>query len=127
MLGKREPEIYGSESMEAYLNTLKNKFPDHTINYQQSNAEHDFIEYIHKSNTSHHALIINPGAFSHYSLAVSDAVKSINIPVIEVHISNIYAREFFRKTSFISPYSQGVISGLGLKGYELAVRAFTNI
>jgi 3-dehydroquinate dehydratase-2 len=121
MLGTREPEIYGHTTMDEYMITLKNIFSAHTIDSLQSNSELELIQYIHQAPLKHQALVFNPGAFSHYSLAVADAVASISIPVIEVHISNIYAREYFRKTSFVSAHCQGVISGLGLKVYELAV------
>lgn len=123
LLGTREPEIYGNMSMETYLEGLKKEFKPTAIDYMQINAESLLIELIHQAPRKYHGLVFNPGAFSHYSLAVADAIASISIPVIEVHVSNIYARESFRQNSFISKHCKGVISGLGLNGYGMAVRA----
>lgn len=118
LLGTREPEIYGSVSMEDYLNDLKNEFTDEII-YYQSNIEGELINRLQEDDFE--AVIINPGAFTHYSYAISDCLKNINKPKIEVHISNIYKREEFRKKSVTAESCDAVISGFGMKGYRLAI------
>lgn len=127
MLGTREPVIYGSVSMEDHLVALKKEFPAVSIDYVQITAESLLIEMIHQAPKKYQGLIFNPGAFSHYSLAVADAVASISIPVIEVHVSNIYARESFRQHSLISKYCKGIISGFGLRSYNMAIRALIDL
>ena len=122
LLGSREPEIYGSISMEEELNNLQHKFPDLQISYFQSNIEGEIINRIQEDDFS--ALVINPGAFTHYSYAIADCLKNIAKPKIEVHISNIYKREEFRQKSVTAAYTDGVLSGFGLKGYELAIMSF---
>jgi 3-dehydroquinate dehydratase II len=126
LLGKREPDIYGSQSFETFLNSLKNNNPDIAIDYYQSNVEGELINYLHSCMDNHAAVILNAGAYTHTSIALADAISSIGIPVIEVHISNVMAREEYRKTSYIASKCVGTISGLGLAGYELAVRFFKN-
>ncbi len=126
LLGKREPEIYGNQDFETYLVSLKEMYPDVNIDYYQSNVEGELINYLHSCMDTHAAVILNAGAYTHTSIALADAVSSIGIPVLEVHISNIMAREEYRKTSFIASKCIGTISGLGLAGYELAVRFFKN-
>lgn len=123
LLGKREPEIYGNTSFEKYFEALKSKFPAHHLSYFQSNQEGDIIEAIQSADASFEGLILNGAGFTHTSVAIADALGFVSIPVIEVHISNIYARETFRHHSFFSAKCKGVIVGLGLKGYELAIRA----
>jgi len=120
LLGTREPEIYGSVSMEDYLNDLKNEFSDE-ISYYQSNIEGELINRLQKDDFE--AVVINPGAFTHYSYAISDCLKNINKPKVEVHISNIYKREEFRKKSVTAESCDAVISGFGMKGYKLAIQS----
>jgi 3-dehydroquinate dehydratase-2 len=123
LLGKREPEIYGSEDFETYVAQLKKKFPEHPIEYFQSNVEGEIINHLHKTGFSECSIILNAGGYTHTSVAIADAVAAIKVPVIEVHISNIYAREEFRQKSLLSKHCTGVLCGFGLKGYELAVRS----
>jgi len=124
LLGKREPEVYGSKSFEAYLTELRDAFPDVKIDYFQSNHEGAIIDKLHEIGFSDCAIVMNPGGLTHTSVALGDAVAAIKAPVIEVHISNVHAREDFRKHSYISPQAKGVIAGLGLHGYYLAIRSF---
>ena len=122
LLGTREPEIYGSISMDDYLIELRTAFPQHEINDFQSNLEGEIINRLQKNDFD--ALVINPGAFTHYSYAIADCLQNISKPKIEVHISNIYKREEFRQKSVTAAYTDGVLSGFGLKGYELAIMSF---
>jgi len=124
LLGKRETDIYGNESFETFLVQLKNKFNDVEINYFQSNVEGELINEIQRVGFDHDGIILNPGGYTHTSVAIGDAVAAIKTPVIEVHISNIFGREEFRKISHVSGKAAGVITGLGLAGYELAVSYF---
>ncbi|UQB67335.1 type II 3-dehydroquinate dehydratase [Epilithonimonas zeae] len=119
LLGTREPEIYGSISMEDYLNEIKNEFSSDEITYYQSNIEGELINRLQEDDFK--AVIINPGAFTHYSYAISDCLKNINKPKVEVHISNIYKREEFRKKSVTAESCDAVVSGFGMKGYKLAI------
>ncbi|MBK7735297.1 MAG: type II 3-dehydroquinate dehydratase [Chitinophagaceae bacterium] len=121
LLGKREPEIYGNEAIENLLNQLEKQFPRITFHYFQTNVEGELVNELQRVGFSFDGIVLNPAAYTHTSVAIADAVAAISAPVIEVHISNIYSREDFRKISFVSPNAIGVISGLGLKGYELAV------
>ena len=121
LLGKREPEIYGIETFENFLNQLKIQFPRVAFHYFQTNVEGELVNELHRVGFSFDGIVLNPAAYTHTSVAIADAVAAISTPVIEVHISNIYSREDFRKISFVSPNAIGIISGLGLKGYELAV------
>ncbi|PGT87636.1 type II 3-dehydroquinate dehydratase [Bacillus sp. AFS040349] len=124
-LGLREPEIYGSKTLtdlEKDLLTFGEKVSCEVTCFQ-SNHEGDLIDAIHEASEQYHGIVINPGAFTHYSYAIRDAIASISIPVIEVHISNIHAREEFRHTSVTAPVTVGQIIGLGFKGYELAILA----
>ncbi len=127
LLGKREPEIYGHASFDEFLMELKTNFPNVNFDYFQSNVEGELINKLHECGFSHDGIIFNPGAYTHTSIAIGDAVAGIKSPVIEVHISNIFAREEFRHISFIAPHAKGSISGLGLDGYRLAVEAFLKI
>lgn len=124
LLGKREPEIYGTLSFEDYLPNLQANFHGIDLQYFQSNSEGDIIQLIQNVgfNPNCQGIILNAGGYSHTSVAIADAVAAINAPVIEVHISNIYAREEFRRHSIIAPYSIAQISGCDLNGYELAIR-----
>ena len=123
LLGTREPEIYGSQTFEDYLSILKKKFPDHTIEYFQSNVEGELINEIQRIGFSYHAIILNAGGYTHTSVAIADAIASIKTPVIEVHISNPYAREEFRHKSLLAPKCKGLIAGFGMKSYELAIKS----
>ena len=124
LLGIREKEIYGETSFEEYLSTLKNKFKDIELEFFQSNHEGELIEKIQEVGFFYEGIIINAGGFTHTSVALRDAIASVSSPAIEVHISNILNREDFRKKSFLSDVCKGIISGLGLKGYEFAVDYF---
>ncbi len=122
LLGKREPEIYGSQSFEQWLEGCKQLFPGVQLHHFQSNVEGELINKIHEAGFDWDGIVLNAGAYTHTSIAIGDAVKGIKTPVVEVHISNVYAREEFRQKSHISSSVKGVIVGLGLKGYELAIR-----
>lgn len=124
LLGKREVDIYGGESFDKYLNTLHDKYANIEISYFQSNVEGELINEIQRVGFSYDGIILNPGGYTHTSVAIGDAIAAISSPVIEVHISNIFGREDFRKLSYVSAKAKGVISGLGLKGYELALEYF---
>ncbi|MFT3946872.1 MAG: type II 3-dehydroquinate dehydratase [Agriterribacter sp.] len=124
LLGTREPGIYGSQTFEQFFSELKNKYPDIDFSYFQSNIEGELINELQRTGFDYDGIIMNPGGYTHTSVAIGDAIASIKTPVIEVHISNVHAREDFRKISHVSAKSRGTISGLGLKGYELAVEFF---
>jgi len=124
LLGKREPEIYGSSSFEDYFKVLQEKYPIIELSYFQSNIEGEIIDKLHEVGFDYDGIILNSAAYTHTSVGIGDAVKAIETPVIEVHISNVYAREEFRHHSYISPNAAGIIIGCGLKGYELAVQRF---
>lgn len=121
LLGTREPEIYGFVSMEDYLNELRTEFNTDEILYYQSNIEGELINRLQEDDFE--AVVINPGAFTHYSYAISDCLKNIGKPKVEVHISNIYKREEFRKKSVTAESCDAVISGFGMKGYKLAIQS----
>jgi 3-dehydroquinate dehydratase-2 len=124
LLGKREPEIYGAISFDAYFEGLKNLFPDIRLSYFQSNHEGALIDHLHEVGFSADGIILNAGAYTHTSIALADAVSAIPAPVIEVHISNVHAREPFRHHSYLAAVCKGSIVGLGLEGYRLAVDYF---
>jgi len=124
LLGKREPSIYGSETFEAYLKVLQAKYTDVELHYFQSNIEGELIDKLHEVGFSYTGVILNAAAYTHTSVGIGDAVKGIETPVIEVHISNVHAREAFRHQSFIAPNAKGVIAGFGLKSYDLAIESF---
>lgn len=124
LLGKREPEVYGSTTFEEYFKTLQSKFPDITLEYYQSNIEGELIDKLHEAGFSYDGIILNAAAYTHTSVGIGDAVKGIETPVIEVHISNTHQREDFRHVSYISPVVKGVILGFGLQSYDLAVQSF---
>ncbi|MFI5136007.1 MAG: type II 3-dehydroquinate dehydratase [Chitinophagales bacterium] len=124
LLGTREPEIYGSKTFEKYFDELKRKFPQHALDYFQSNVEGEIINKLHDAGFSSGGIILNAGGYTHTSVAIADAIASIKSPVIEVHISNPYAREEFRHKSLMAGKCKGSISGFGLKSYELAVLSF---
>lgn len=123
LLGKREPSIYGSVSFEDYLGTLKSLYPDVEIDYFQSNVEGLMIDRIQEAGFTSDGIILNAGAYTHTSIALQDAIRAVPAPVIEVHISNVHAREEFRHKSMISCACLGVICGFGLDSYRLAVEA----
>ena len=121
-LGKREPEIYGSQNFESYFKQLSKEFSQVKLDYFQSNHEGELIDCLQKySDLGFDGIVFNAGAYTHTSIALADAVKSISMPVVEIHISNVHAREAFRRESFLSPVCSGTISGFGLKGYDLAL------
>ncbi|RSC92997.1 type II 3-dehydroquinate dehydratase [Tenacibaculum singaporense] len=124
LLGKREPTIYGEGTFEDYLKELKNKYVDIQLEYFQSNIEGEIIDKLHEVGFDYDGVILNAAAYTHTSVGIGDAVKGIETPVVEVHISNIHAREEFRHVSYIAPNAKGVIFGFGLKGYELALQSF---
>lgn len=124
LLGKREPEVYGSTSFGEYFEELKRQFPQIDLHYFQSNVEGELINKIHEVGFDFDAILLNAGGYTHTSVAISDAIAGVTTPVLEVHISNIYKREEFRHKSIISQACVGMISGLGLKGYELGIRYF---
>lgn len=124
LLGKREPEIYGDTSFERYLDQLRSLYTDCELAYFQSNNEGAIIDKIHEVGFSFDGIILNAGAYTHTSVAILDAIKAIETPVIEVHMSNIHAREEFRHKSIIAPACKGSVIGLGLASYNLAIRFF---
>lgn len=124
LLGKREPAIYGTLTFEDYFKTLKAKYPKVELHYYQSNVEGELINKLHEVGFSFNGIILNAGAYTHTSVAIGDAIKGIETPVIEVHISNVHAREEFRHTSYIAPNAKGVIAGFGMQSYDLALQSF---
>ncbi|MEZ0005708.1 3-dehydroquinate dehydratase-2 [Flavobacterium sp. 28YEA47A] len=124
LLGKREPEIYGSQTFEDYFALLKAEFPTIELHYFQSNIEGEIIDKLHETGFTFDGIILNAAAYTHTSVGIGDAVKSIPTPVIEVHISNTFSRESFRHQSYISPNAKGIIIGFGLDSYKLALKAF---
>ena len=124
LLGKREPEVYGSDSFEDYLSTLKKKYSDVSIEYFQSNIEGEIIDKLHEVGFNYDGIILNAAAYTHTSVGIGDAVKAIETPVVEVHISNVHSREDFRHTSYIAANAKGVIFGFGLNSYKLAIESF---
>jgi 3-dehydroquinate dehydratase-2 len=126
LLGKREPEIYGSQGFTGCLEALKVRYPDIEITYVQSNIEGELIDALHADGFSADGIVLNAGAYTHTSVGIGDAIKAIETPVVEVHISNTFSREDFRHTSFITPNAKGLILGFGLDVYRLAIESFTN-
>ncbi len=127
LLGQREPDKYGHTSFEAYLEVLRTQFPAVELGYFQSNVEGELIDHLHAIGFGDGGIVLNAGGYTHTSVALRDAVASIQSPVVEVHITNVHAREEFRHVSLLSPVCQGVICGLGLGGYEAAIRALVSI
>lgn len=127
LLGRREPEVYGSKSFDTYLDELRERFPMVTLSYYQSNHEGDIIDALHAAMDQYAGVVLNAGAYSHYSLAIADAIKSITLPVVEVHISNVFARESVRHHSMLSPVCRGVIVGFGLNSYALAIQSLIDL
>ena len=123
LLGKREPGVYGGVSFEDYLHELRLRYPLIEMDYFQSNTEGELIDRIHQTGFTHDGIVINAGAYTHTSIAIRDAIKSVAAPVVEVHISNVHAREEFRHVSMISAVCRGVVLGFGLDSYRLAIEA----
>ena len=124
LLGTREPGIYGSQTFEQFFEQLQKQYPEVSFSYFQSNVEGELINELQRIGFTYDGILINPGGYTHTSVAIGDAIAAIKTPVIEVHISNVHAREEFRKLSHVSAKARGTIMGLGLKGYELGVRFF---
>jgi len=123
LLGKREPSVYGAQTFEAYYEGLKTSFPEVQFDYFQSNIEGELINRLHEVGFTADAILLNAGAYTHTSVAIGDAIKGINSPVVEIHISNTFAREDFRHTSFITPVAKGLIIGFGMDSYRLGVES----
>ena len=123
LLGKREPTVYGSQSFEAYLVDLKAQFPAIELMYYQSNLEGELIDKLHEIGFTTDGIVLNAGAYTHTSIAIADAIRSITVPVVEVHISNVFKREIFRHHSYLSEVCKGCIVGFGMDSYRLAIEA----
>jgi 3-dehydroquinate dehydratase-2 len=121
LLGKREPETYGAESFESYFEKLRKRFPAIQLDYYQSNIEGEIINMLHKVGFEFDGIVLNAGAYTHTSVAIHDAIGAIKSPVVEVHISNVYAREEFRHKSLITSKCAGLITGFGIEGYAMAI------
>ena len=126
LTGQRQPEIYGTVTMEQMVAGLRERFPQVEIGYYQSNVEGEIINRLHEVGFSADGIVLNAGGYSHTSVAIHDAIAAITTPVIEVHISNIFAREEYRRHSLLSDVCKGVICGLGLEGYRFAIESFLN-
>ncbi len=126
LLGKREPEVYGDRTFEAFFEALQNRYPQVALSYFQSNIEGEIIDSLQQEGFSANGIVLNAGAYTHTSIGIGDAIAAIDSPVIEVHISNIYARETYRHQSLLAGKCVGVISGLGLDSYRLAIEYFLN-
>ena len=126
LLGTREPGLYGNQTFESYYQVLQNQFPKIIFDYYQSNLEGELINRIQKVGFSSDGILLNAGAYTHTSVAIGDAIKSIDSPVLEIHISNTFAREDFRHTSFITPVAKGLIIGFGLDSYRLGIESFVS-
>ena len=124
LLGKREPTIYGSATFEDYFKELQEKFPTINLTYYQSNIEGELIDKLQEIGYSYDGIILNAAAYTHTSVGIGDAIKAIETPVIEVHISNVFTRERYRHHSYMSKNCHGIIIGFGIKGYELAIQSF---
>jgi 3-dehydroquinate dehydratase II len=124
IIGKRQPEYYGHMNFDDFLATLNKKYKKVNVSYKQSNREGDIINFLQEADGQADGIILNAGAYTHTSIAIADAIQSITVPVIEVHISNIYGRESFRQISYLAPYCKGVITGFGLTSYQLALEYF---
>ena len=123
LLGKREPTVYGNQSFETYLEELKLQYPDVQLDYFQSNTEGAIIDKIHETGFNYDAIVLNGGAYTHTSIAIADAIRSVTVPVIEVHISNVFKREEYRHHSYLSDACKGCIVGFGMDSYRLAIEA----
>ncbi|MGE9312816.1 type II 3-dehydroquinate dehydratase [Niabella sp. CJ426] len=126
LLGQREPGIYGSQGFDSFLEILKTRFPNIILEYFQSNVEGELVNALQQFGNEADGIVLNPAAYTHTSVAIGDCVAAIKAPVVEVHISNVHAREEFRKLSHVSAKAAGTICGLGLDGYRLAIEYFIN-
>lgn len=126
LLGQREPGIYGSQGFDSFLETLRSGFPEVTLEYFQSNVEGELVNALQRFGSEADGIVLNPAAYTHTSVAIGDCIAAIKAPVVEVHISNVHAREEFRKLSHVSAKAAGTICGLGLDGYRLAIEYFIN-
>jgi len=126
LLGKREPDVYGNQSFESFFDALKKRFPDTELSYYQSNVEGELINKLHEVGFGFDGVILNAGAYTHTSVAIHDAIGAIKTPVVEVHISNVYAREEFRHKSLITSKCVGLITGFGMEGYAMALQFLIN-
>ncbi|MEL6535786.1 MAG: type II 3-dehydroquinate dehydratase [Bacteroidota bacterium] len=124
LLGTREPEIYGKQTFQDYYEELQQQYPQANLEYYQSNSEGALIDKLHEVGFSYDGIILNGGAYTHTSVAIGDALAAISTPTVEVHISNVYARESFRHHSYFSAHCAGLIVGMGLRGYNLALQYF---
>ncbi len=123
LLGKREPETYGTQDFDSFLDVLKKDYPHIEFEYIQSNTEGELVNQLHRMGENTDGIILNGAAYTHTSIALGDAVAAIDTQVVEVHISNVYQREIFRKSSYVSSHAKGLIAGFGLRGYRLAVES----
>ena len=124
LLGKREPEVYGTEDFDSFLQILKSEFKEVELTYFQSNVEGELIDELHRIGFEHDGIIMNAGAYTHTSVAIADAIAAIESPVVEIHISNVYAREEYRHVSLMAKHCKGIITGFGMDSYRLAIRSF---
>ncbi len=124
LLGQREPGIYGSQGFDSFLETLRTRFPDLVLEYFQSNIEGELVDALQRFGNEAEGIVLNPAAYTHTSVAIGDCIAAIKAPVVEVHISNVHAREEFRRLSHVSAKAAGTICGLGLDGYRLAIEYF---
>lgn len=126
LLGCRQPEIYGRESFEDYLGALRARYSEHTIDYYQSNIEGELVDALQRAEGAYDGVVLNAGGYTHTSVVLRDAIAAISVPVVEVHISSILAREEFRHISLIAPVAKGSIMGFGMESYRLAVEYLVN-
>ena len=124
LLGRREPSVYGNRSFDEYFQVLQKRYAKHDLEYFQNNSEGEIISKIHQVGFDYDGIVLNAGAYTHPSLAIADALRAVHTPVVELHISNVYAREEYRHRSMIAPACRGCICGFGLKGYDLAIESF---
>ena len=127
LLGTREPEIYGNQTFDQIFKLFQKEFPQLELDYFQSNVEGELINSLHEAAQTKEGVVLNAGAYTHTSAALGDAIKAINIPVVEVHISNIFSREDFRHVSFLAPHCAGSIMGFGMDSYRLALKYFAEL
>lgn len=124
LLGRREPSVYGDRSFDEYFQVLQKRYAKHDLEYFQSNSEGEIISKIHQVGFDYDGIVLNAGAYTHTSIAIADAIRAVHTPVVELHISNVYAREEYRHRSMIAPACRGCICGFGVKGYDLAIESF---
>ncbi len=124
LLGRREPTIYGSTDFETYFESLKKRYPDHVLDYFQSNIEGEIVDALQKADGVYDGVLLNAGGYTHTSVVIADAIAAIAVPVVEVHISSILSRQEFRHTSLVAPVCRGTIMGFGLDSYRIAIESF---